>query len=325
MNHSWIYSVLHITGADGVESSELLQTLWSGYGEIRRLNLQGAAMASVVLKHVSPATETNHPRGWNTDHSHQRKLNSYQIEKHWYQHWAAQCNRQCRVPHCYGAVERNDGLLLVLEDLDAVGFVLRKSSLKSSELFVCLKWLANFHARFMLQRPEGLWPVGTYWHFATRPDEWQAMTDKTLQAAAPLLDQRLSSCRYQTLVHGDAKLANFCFSADGQQVAGLDFQYVGGGCGIKDVVYFISSCLNADECERLEQSLLACYFDELNLALRRSDSDIDVVALEQEWRSLYAIAWADFYRFLQGWMPEHYKINSYSQRMTEIALAELAQ
>jgi hypothetical protein len=46
--------------------------------------------------------------------------------------------------------------------------------------------------------------------------------------------------------------------------------------------------------------------------------------LQQEWRSLYPIAWADFYRFLLGWSPSHYKINPYMQKQTDIALASLS-
>jgi thiamine kinase-like enzyme len=64
-----------------------------------------------------------------------------------------------------------------------------------------------------------------------------------LKEAAPVIDEKLNTCAYKTFVHGDAKLANFCFAPDGQ-VAGVDFQYVGGGCGMKDVAYFIGSCLN---------------------------------------------------------------------------------
>ena len=49
-------------------------------------------------------------------------------------------------------------------------------------------------------------------------------------------------------MHGDAKLANFLFTSDHSQVAGVDFQYVGGGCGMKDVAYLLS-CLDEDACD----------------------------------------------------------------------------
>ena len=110
---------------------------------------------------------------------------------------------------------------------------------------------------------------------------------------------------------GDAKLANFCFSKDGQ-VAGVDFQYVGGGCGMKDVAYFIGSCLTERECERLESQILEVYFENLQNALEERNDP-----LENEWRSLYRVAWADFHRFLKGWSPGHWKINSYSERVLE--------
>ena len=59
-----------------------------------------------------------------------------------------------------------------------------------------------------------LWETGTYWHLETRPDELVKLQDKKLKEFAPLIDSKLSSAKYQTLVHGDAKLANFCFSDD---------------------------------------------------------------------------------------------------------------
>jgi hypothetical protein len=46
-------------------------------------------------------------------------------------------------------------------------------------------------------------------------------------------------------------------------------------------------------------------------------------ALEKEWRSLYRVAWADFHRFLKGWSPSHWKINSYSERITAEVIKSL--
>jgi Ser/Thr protein kinase RdoA (MazF antagonist) len=164
-------------------------------------------------------------------------------------------------------------------------------------------------------KPEGLWKTGTYWHLETRPDELQAMEEGTLKQAASILDFTLTEAPFQTLVHGDAKLANFCFSQDGTQVAAVDFQYVGGGCGMKDVAYFISSCLDENECERMEEMLLDAYFSSLKDALEMHHPYIDVAAVETAWRPLYALAWTDFYRFLKGWSPSHWKIHQYSERL----------
>ncbi|MBN4055182.1 DUF1679 domain-containing protein [bacterium AH-315-K03] len=280
-------------------------------------------MTTVVAKWVVPPNQQNHPRGWNTDLSHQRKVQSYQVEMAWYQHWAQQCDTHCRVPHCYLAEQIDDNCLIVLEDLDAAGYPLRKKTLEKPELLLCLRWLANFHGRFLGQPAEGLWPIGTYWHLATRPDEWAAMEEVPLKRAAKTIDDYLSSCRYQTLVHGDAKIANFCFSKEGKKVAALDFQYVGAGCGMKDVAYFLGSCLDDKQCFDWEQELLDHYFHYLREAVVKHHSAVDIVELEQEWRKLFAFAWTDFYRFLMGWMPDHWKINDYSRALCRQVLSQI--
>jgi hypothetical protein len=124
-------------------------------------------------------------------------------------------------------------------------------------------------------------------------------------------------------VHGDAKLANFCFSEDGTKVAAVDFQYVGGGCGMKDLAYFVGSCLYEEDCERLETKILDEYFRELKSAVSKQNLEIDWKDLEENWRSLYPVAWADFHRFLKGWSPDHWKINSYSEKITRKVIQNL--
>ncbi|TLS74930.1 DUF1679 domain-containing protein [Mariprofundus erugo] len=313
--------VREVTGACSVIRGEVIQSLWSGYGEIVRYRLSGAAADSAVLKHVIFPSQVNHPHGWHNDLSHQRKVHSYEVEMAWYRDWAGRCDAYCRVPHCYASVTQGEEHLIVLEDLDAAGFPLRKSRLDLQGVQACLVWLANFHATFMEEKPAGLWPVGTYWHLATRPDELAVMADDSLRRAAPRMDAMLADARYQTLVHGDAKLANFCFSTDGKKVAAVDFQYVGGGCGMKDVAYFLGSCLNDQGHERYQALLLDYYFAALAQAVDRHGKQLDMALLEQEWRSLLPLAQADFYRFLVGWMPTHWKINDYSKRVaTKVAM-----
>ena len=300
--------ILQKTGASSLFEKEVIQELWSGYGKIIRVGLENAAVESVVVKHVQLPKSKNHPRGWNSDIGHQRKVKSYEVETTWYDKYSKYSS--ARLPQCLAIETKNDEVLMVLEDLDEAGYPLRKRSVTWQEIDACLRWLAQFHASYLGEIPDGLWEVGTYWHLETRPQELAVLDDKRLKTAATAIDNKLNTCAYQTFVHGDAKLANFCFAKDGQ-VAGVDYQYVGRGCGMKDVAYFIGSCLNESECERLEAQILDTYFEHLQNEMKERNQ-----ALEKEWRSLYRVAWADFHRFLKGWSPGHWKINSYSERVT---------
>ena len=315
--------ILAQTSATHAEPITTVQSLWSGYGSILRYQLYGCDRQTLIVKHINPPHRHQHPRGWNTDLSHQRKLRSYQVETSWYQNWAQRCNEHCYVSRCLGIRQQDNNTLILLEDLDTAGFPLRLNTLSGNELRACLSWLADFHACFMGANPIGLWPIGSYWHLDTRPDEWAVMEDGQLKQSARRLDDMLNQARFKTLIHGDAKVANFCFSADRQRVAAVDFQYVGGGCGMKDVAYFLGSCLSELQCEQLETECLDFYFSQLRNSLECFNITLDFTELEAEWRSLFPVVWADFYRFLQGWMPGHKKINSYSTRITEKVLAQL--
>ena len=315
--------ILKATGANELFAGGTIQSLWSGYGSIDRYGLIGAELDTVVVKHVRLPEQNKHPRGWNTDNSHQRKLFSYQVETAWYEFWARHCNEHCRVPHCLDVEHHENEVLIVLEDLDSSGFPARNSTLTGAEIQACLDWLANFHAIFMGKKPVGLWDIGTYWHLATRPDELEAMVDGELKRAAAIIDKKLNETTFKTFVHGDAKLANFCFSQDGMKVAAVDFQYVGGGCGMKDVAYFISSCLDESECESKEKLLLDYYFKSLKQALSLCQPEINHAEVEAEWRPLYEVAWTDFYRFLKGWSPGHWKIHGYSEGLAHKVVQQL--
>ena len=312
-----------LTEASDACEKQTVQSLWSGYGSIKRYVLENSPISSVIVKHIAMPQKGSHPRGWNTDLSHNRKVKSYRVETAWYKKWSSLCDEKCRVPRCFGVFSESDETFIVLEDLDISGFPIRNSSLDPAGVKICIKWLANFHGIFMGKKPEGLWNKGTYWHLQTRPDELEALDDEDLKKSASKIDALLMESPFQTFVHGDAKLANFCFSEDNTKAAAVDFQYVGGGCGMKDLTYFIGSSLYEDECEKYENDILESYFTELEKALLRHNPEVDFPALRENWQSLYHTAWADFHRFVKGWSPGHWKINSYSERITRKIIKEI--
>ncbi len=305
--------VAKATGATSARRAERIQSLWSGYGEIIRVELVGAEVETVVVKSVQPPARL---RGAKRDASHARKCRSYDVETTWYRTFASRCDDACRVPRLIEAHGSNEEWLIALEDIDAAGFPERRRDPGATGMDACLRWLAAFHARFLGVAPEGLWKQGTYWHLATRQDELAAMEDAELRAAAPVLDERLRAAAFRTLVHGDAKPANFCFARGGKAVAAVDFQYVGGGCGMKDVAYLLSD-------DPAEDRWLDVYFDHLRSAVVCRPAPADSDALESEWRALYPIARADYHRFLAGWAKDHWRRDTHAQKQTRDVLRSL--
>lgn len=192
--------------------------------------------------------------------------------------------------------------MLVLEDLDRAGFPDRRYGLSLVDARACVEWLASFHRTFLgdASRYSDLWEQGSYWHLATRPDELEAMADDDpLKGHAHQIDALLRGAKYKTLLHGDAKLANFNFR-DGKRggedtgeppVSAVDFQYTGVGVGVVDLQYLLTAFPPVDGLSQHEVALIDHYFHVL-----QAPSDV-----EEEWRALYSVAVADFQRFLAGW------------------------
>ncbi|WJG08575.1 phosphotransferase [Aliiglaciecola sp. LCG003] len=321
-NKQVLHSIRQHFNDDDAVKLQSIQSLWSDYGEIARYWLPSLS-SSVVVKSVNPPDDTQHPRGWNTTVSHQRKLDSYRNEQYFYQHYSAFTDNYCHVPRCLGTGQFGKQSWLILQDLDQHGFTYRCDDAPLALVKLGLRWLAYFHARFLQEPLSGLWPIGTYWHLATRPDEWQKMPDGRLKQQAQSIDNQLNQAGFQTLLHGDAKLANFCFSQDQTDLAAVDFQYVGAGVGVKDVAYFLGSCFDSDGLIHHADMLLDHYFSCLHQAAKHYVINTDIAAVEHQWRALYPLAWADFQRFLIGWATEHYKINDYMLMMTDKVLTSL--
>ncbi|MEO8875980.1 MAG: phosphotransferase [Polyangiaceae bacterium] len=316
---AWIAEAL---GAQEIRRSARLQSLWSGYGEIFRVDLIGSAVPTAIVKWVKPPAQLRDARDSPETRSHRRKCRSYDVEAAWYRGLASEHDATWRVPALLTSRADQNEWIFVLEDLDALGFAERRRDPNEAEADACLAWLASFHAHFLGRSVNGLWKAGTYWHLGTRPDELAAVDDRALREAAPLLDRKLAECTYRTLVHGDAKPANFCFAPKGRAVAAVDFQYVGGGCGMKDVAYFLAG---DDLSDKAEARQLDRYFTHLRAALARRDDAVDADAIEREWRALYPIAYADFCRFLAGWSKARWQRDARGQRITQAVLQTLAK
>ena len=150
-----------------------------------------------------------------------------------------------------------------------------------------------------------------------------------LKKVAKQLDDKLEKARYKTIVHGDAKVANFCFGKlsrvhsldQGEQekdanniaIAGLDFQYCGNGVGVRDVAYFLGSVYTDDELAICADECFDYYFAVLSAP----------ACVEEEWRSLISVCFADFERFMRGWNPGGWKFHGrghFVSRMIDTAL-----
>lgn len=304
--HKVIEQIIKLhTQENEVDKVELIQDLWSGYGQLNRIHCH---KQTYIIKLIKFPELSLHPKGHNSEFAHNRKVRSYQTEIFWYQNYTKHYEfaRTAQII-AHGNIEKYQYILL--EDLKRNDFT-PQISLSWHQTKLCLKWLANFHNTYLEQEPIGLWEVGTYWHLATRPDELEKTKDDEVLKLAPLIDEKLNKAKFKTIVHGDAKLSNFLFSKN--RVAAVDFQYVGGGAGIKDVAYFLSSIYSEEELFEYESRCLEFYFEQINNK-----------AVELEWRTLYSYAWADFYRFLAGWTPDHYKINNYSEEQFKKVLNDI--
>ncbi|MBU2976705.1 phosphotransferase [Alteromonas sp. C1M14] len=304
-----------------VATSTLIQPLWSNYGACFRVTTtQGHRW---VVKAVLYTEQHQHPKGWQSSHSHERKRHSFVVEHYFYQYLQPKTSPFCYCPVLIASDTKENGHILVLEDLVDLGFTQTSPSLTVDNAVCVIKWLAAFHARFVGYNDDNVWQEGTYWHLATRQDEWRAMAPSRLKDAAHSMANTLAACPYQTLLHGDAKVANFCFTPAMNKCAAVDFQYTGHGVGVKDLAYFIGSALSEEDQAHYTEYCLNLYFSALATHLSSTLDKEEIRTLVSQWRQLYPIACADFHRFLAGWSPEHWKINNHLRGLSEQVLNSL--
>ena len=143
--------ILELTQADDIARTELIQPLWNNYGTLSRVTLKGGVHRSVIVKHIQIPDQLGHPRGFASATSKDRKIRSYRVETHWYQHQNQRVAVASPTPICLGAFADGGELFLLLEDLSSRGFDQVIWDAAWSEITVVLGWLASFHAQFLLQ------------------------------------------------------------------------------------------------------------------------------------------------------------------------------
>ncbi|RDV27438.1 DUF1679 domain-containing protein [Alteromonas aestuariivivens] len=301
----------------------VLQTLWSGYGQcLRYYSLQNQEYR--VAKIISPPQAAEHPKGWASETAHNRKLESYRVETAFYTRIQSQLNAPAFSAKLLFQYQSRDTSLLVLEDLKYSGFSVTPTTLSAQQCQPVLQWLAQFHGQFIGIDTPGTWSRGTYWHLGTRQKEFEAMPGGPLKSSASKLEKALFCSPYQTLLHGDAKVANFCFTPDFSQAAAVDFQYTGKGIGVQDLVYFLGSALEESEQKVHFDELVDNYFEYLWRVIANKSGHQKANEVTADWRVRTDIACADFHRFLAGWSPGHWKINALLKSQTQRALKILA-
>ena len=94
---------------------------------------------------------------------------------------------------------------------------------------------------------------------------------------------------------------------------------------MKDLAYFVGSCFRDEDAESLEGEVLDYYFMQLGNSLGKIEGHQSKEELEEAWRPLYRMAWADFHRFMKGWSPGHWKLSDYSDRVTRGVIESLKE
>ncbi|CAK3962892.1 Hypothetical predicted protein [Lecanosticta acicola] len=192
-------NLLHPHGLQ-VGSCKVLQSLWAGYGVTARINAtpcpapQGGLARTLILKYISP------PSGREHDEGHFRKVISYQVERHFYEHLAEELPGEIAIAECLGSCAvGGEGVALLLEDLGESFRVAgeKRGVLNATQVRAAVRWLGEFHGfwwgrvanegtREEMRRPpleeakmagerDGVWLNGGYTYLATRRKEYDSL------------------------------------------------------------------------------------------------------------------------------------------------------
>lgn len=274
-----------------LDELELIQELWAGYGKIYRLSKNGK---SFILKHYQIP---ENPAG--LEAKQKMKWESFLHELDFYRSGGY---ATIRTPQFMEAQVLEGEIVLLLEDLSTAGYNCDSRPLSEGEFYATIDFLAKLHASTISAGNDCAW--AGYWTLERRQEEWSRMSESKLKKKAGVIDQKLKSAHFRCLLHGDAKPANYGFNPRTGSIAAFDFQYWGRGIGPMDLACYFSGVLDKEsDWDKGFECYLEALRKELKIAGKQSSE------IEQEWRELWPYCVADYFRFLQGWMPDHHKLS----------------
>lgn len=346
MNAGFLSAVLSKTVVDVKETK--LCSLWAGYGSIKCLTVRTATdTIRLICKEVNPPKDTGV--------AHERKVTSYLVEIELYKMGHLMKVAGIAIPDIYHLESSASGkATLLMSDLRVEYPIAGDGGLDWPKTLAAVDWLANFHA-FHWERSESLvesklWPEGCYWRLDTRQKEYEDIGSEWLRlknaafVVADLLKNGTHpstngfSHPHKTLVHGDYKSPNLQFActtsankAETRQqeyvCAAVDFQYCGGGYGVRDVGQLIvSSCdmphpYNHEKALALETAILEYYYAKLLSYLKNYGRVSDVQYSYDMLTKHYELCLVDYVRFMAGWGM--WGNTEYAERRTEEILSRV--
>eukprot|EP00466_Bigelowiella_natans_P004482 jgi/Bigna1/141931/aug1.66_g16639 len=293
--------------SSSIRSEEHIQSLWAGYGSVKRLYLlpQGDKKATakdertlktLICKKIAP--------GKGSGIGHARKVRSYRVEAHFYKEHAKKVIASgARVPFPHKIVASKDGSSeFLMEDL-CEEFPKSAGGLSFNETKIVLTMYSLPQSSKDSKNDESsnklsLWDQGGYWYYDTRKHELEGGTDdpdfEDIVDKAEKIDSIMKTLTEQFP------------TVDKSECALYDFQYCGRSIGARDLAYLlISSC--DDSALRRADELLTFYHKTFDFVIECLDHagkkassakeyTLDVLRMHLEYSIL------DYLRFLAGWV-----------------------
>ncbi|CUU55106.1 Phosphotransferase enzyme family protein [Parafrankia irregularis] len=292
----WLTAALRAGGTEAEIIAVSHEAIGTGQlGASYRFHLQarpgqdGSAPSTVVIKMAAGDLRT-------------RSLiaTAYRQETGFYRVFAP--SARIRVPRCWYAGLADDGLsfTLVLEDAHPASPGRQVQGCTTDQATAAVRNLAGLHAPFW--NDDTLTEQAT-WLRRTSETALRSMREVLVSAADTFVarfradlsvadaDVLLRTAdqiarwgrriRHRTsLIHGDYRLDNLLFTADGQVVT-VDWQTLEAGFPGRDLAYFLSTALPAPQRRRQETSLVAAYHERL---LRHGVTDYPLDACFEDYR-----------------------------------------